>query len=203
MTHFARADEPADPFTARQIALFAGLAAGTGAQLSLANSAGLLAWPESRADWVRPGIMLYGASPLGESHASAARLRPVMHLESALIAIRELPAGEPIGYGGRFVCEGPMRVGVVAIGYADGYPRQAPDGTQVAVAGQATRLVGRVSMDMSMVDLTGLDGVRLGDPVELWGAQVPANRVAEACGTIAYELFTGVGARVRRVCECA
>lgn len=198
MTHFAQADEPADPHTVRQMRRFAQASSGLTVPRSLANSAALIAWPDAHADWVRPGILLYGASPLGDAHPSASRLRPAMHLESALLAVRDLAAGERVGYGGRFICPEPMRVGVVAMGYADGYPRHAPDGTPVAVGGQATGLVGRVSMDMLMVDLTALRDVRVGDPVELWGGQVSANAVAKASGTIAYQLFTGISARVSR-----
>lgn len=201
MTHFARADEPAHPFTSDQMDRFARATAGLLAPRSLANSAALIAWPTTRGDWVRPGIMLYGASPLGDAHQSAGRLRPVMRLESELIAVRNLAPGDAVGYGGRFVCPTPMRVGVVAMGYADGYPRHAPDGTPVAVRGRPTRLVGRVSMDMLTVDLTGMDDARPGDPVELWGARVSANAVAEASGTIAYELFTGISPRVPRIYE--
>ncbi|WP_295391169.1 alanine racemase [uncultured Thiodictyon sp.] len=196
MTHLARADELDQPYTNRQLALFAQVCGDLAAPRSLASSAGLLAWPAAIGDWVRPGIMLYGASPLGEGHQSAARLRPVMTLESALIAVRDLAAGEPLGYGGRFVCERPTRVGVVAAGYADGYPRHARDGTPVAVNGQLTRLIGRVSMDMLTVDLTELPQAQIGDPVELWGRRVSANAVAAASDTIAYQLFTGVTARV-------
>lgn len=198
MTHLARADEPTHGATPLQMERFAGLCAGLGDPRSLANSAALLAWPQSRWDWVRPGILLYGASPLVAPHEAADLLRPVMRLESTLIAVRELSAGEPIGYGGRFVCPGTMRVGVVALGYADGYPRHAPDGTPVAVRGQLTRLIGRVSMDMLTVDLTGMSEARVGDPVELWGDRVSAAAVAEASATIPYHLFTGVGARVPR-----
>ena len=199
MTHFARADEPGHPLTASQIDRFSTLTAGVPAPRSLSNSAAVIAWPDARGDWVRPGIMLYGASPLGDVHPSASRLCTVMKLESALIAVRELPAGETVGYGGRFVCPEPMRVGVVAMGYADGYPRHAPDGTPVAVCGRPTRLIGRVSMDMLTVDLTRIKDARVGDPVELWGAQVSANAVAEASGTIAYQLFTGISPRVPRI----
>jgi alanine racemase len=201
MTHFAQADEPHHPATIQQIYRFTEACTGIEAPRSLANSAAILAWPDAHADWVRPGIMLYGASPLGDKHASASQLRPVMHLKSALIAVRDLAAGERIGYGGRFVCPEPMRVGVVALGYADGYPRHAPDGTPVAVGGRVTRIIGRVSMDMLTVDLTGLEGVRPGDPVQLWGDQVSANAVAEASGTIAYQLFTSISGRVRRDCQ--
>jgi alanine racemase len=161
----------------------------------------VLAWPQAHGDWTRPGIMLYGASPLGDEHLSADMLRPVMTLESALISVRDLAPGEPVGYGGRFVCERPTRVGVAAVGYADGYPRHAPDGTPVAVKGQMTRIAGRVSMDLVTLDLTGIEDAAIGDPVELWGAQVPANAVAEASGTIAYQLFTNVNRRVPLVYE--
>ncbi|MGE5155478.1 MAG: alanine racemase [Bdellovibrio bacteriovorus] len=198
MTHFARADEPAQEATSQQMERFRAACAGLDAPRSLANSAALIAYADAHADWVRPGLMLYGVSPFGQEHPSARRLRPVMRLESALIAVRDLPAGESVGYGGRFVCPGPMRVGVVALGYADGYPRHAPDGTPVAVRGQITRLVGRVSMDMLMVDLSALRDIRVGDPVELWGPQISAAAVAEASGTIAYQLFTGVSARVAK-----
>jgi alanine racemase len=203
MTHFARADEPGHPFTTRQIERFTELTAGIAAPRSLANSAAVIAWPDARADWIRPGIMLYGASPLGDGHPSADRLRPAMHLESALISVRDLAAGETVGYGGRFVCPAPMRVGIVAMGYADGYPRHAPDGTPVAVGGRPARLVGRVSMDMLAVDLTRVDQASVGDPVELWGATVSANAVAEASGTIAYQLFTAVSPRVPRCYQTA
>jgi alanine racemase len=142
--------------------------------------------------------MLYGATPFGEQHPSAARLRPTMTLASQLIGVRELEPGEAIGYGGRFVCSEPTRVGVVAAGYADGYPRHAPDGTPVAVNGAPSRIIGRVSMDMLTVDLSAQPEARHGDPVQLWGDQVPVNAVAEASDTIAYQLLTSVTARVPR-----
>lgn len=196
MTHFARADE-ADPVpTDRQLACFASLSRATSAARSLANSAAILTRPDTHADWVRPGIMLYGLSPLAHAHPHADALQPAMHFTSQLTAVRALRAGEAIGYGGRFVCQQPTRVGVVATGYADGYPRHAPDGTPVAVNGQRTRLIGRVSMDMLTVDLTDQPQARPGDPVELWGRQVSANEVAAASGTISYELLTGLSRRV-------
>jgi alanine racemase len=122
-----------------------------------------------------------------------------MTLESALISVREVAAGEAIGYGGRCVCDRPMRMGVAAIGYADGYPRHAPDGTLVAIKGHLTRIIGRVSMDLATLDLTGIPDAKVGDPVELWGSLVPVSSVANASGTIAYELLTGVSKRVPRV----
>ena len=200
-THLARADELDCGTTERQLAVFESATAGLPGPRSLANSAATMAWAASRRDWVRPGIMLYGASPLDRRHPADQALRPVMSLESALIAIRDLPAGEPIGYGARFVTDAPTRVGVVAMGYADGYPRQARDGTPVAVNGRRSRLIGRVSMDMLTVDLSDQPQAAVGDPVELWGERVAANEVAVGCDTIAYHLFTGVTRRVPRRIE--
>jgi alanine racemase len=196
MTHFARADELLDPFTEHQLRVFAQAIEGVRIWQCLANSAAMLAWPSAHGDWTRPGIMLYGASPFAQALPQAAPLQPAMTLESTLIAVRELAAGEPVGYGGRFVCSRPTRVGVAAVGYADGYPRHARDGAPVAVNGRPTRLIGRVSMDMITVDLTDLADARAGDPVELWGETIAANDVAQASDTIAYQLFTGISRRV-------
>jgi alanine racemase len=196
MSHFARADEPNLPYTTQQIAVFEHTLKGLAIPRSLANSAAILAYSNAHVEWTRPGLMLYGASPFAEAQPLATALRPAMTLESALISVRNLPAGEPVGYGGRFVCERPTRVGVVAIGYADGYPRHAPTGTPVAVNGQVTRLIGRVSMDMITVDLTDISEAHVGAPVELWGATIPASAVAAASETLAYQLFTGIGRRV-------
>ena len=199
MSHFARADEPDNLATDRQLARLAAAAGGIGGPFSLANSAAIMNWPATHGDWVRPGIMLYGSSPFGEPHSAAAALAPVMRLESCLIAIHDLAAGESIGYGGRYTCKRPTRVGVVAIGYADGYPRHAPDGTPVAVNRREVPLIGRVSMDMLTVDLSTQAEAQIGDPVQLWGDIVSANEVARRSGTIAYELFTGVTRRVHLV----
>jgi alanine racemase len=196
MTHLACADEPGHSATAAQLACFDTHAAHLPGPRSIANSAAILDCVAAHGDWLRPGIMLYGASPFGESHPSAAALRPTMVLESRLISVRELAPGEAIGYGRRFVCQSPTRVGVVAAGYADGYPRHARDGTPAAVNGQPTRIIGRVSMDMLTVDLTDQPDARCGDPVQLWGDLVPANAVADASDTIAYQLFTGLSRRV-------
>lgn len=189
MSHFARADELECERTAEQLAIFQQAGAGLSAEVSLRNSPALLGWPQVPSDWVRPGIMLYGATPFEQAQELAARLRPVMTLESKVISVRELPAGEPVGYGARFVADRPTRVGVVAMGYADGYPRHAPTGTPVMVDGQPTRLIGRVSMDMLTVDLTDLPQARLGSRVELWGKQVLASDVAMAAGSIPYQIF--------------
>lgn len=196
MSHFARADEPEHDYTEQQMQCFEQATASIQAPRSLANSAAVISRLSAHGDWIRPGIMLYGASPMDATHPAIAALRPAMTLESALISVRELAPGEPVGYGGRFVCARPTRVGVVAIGYADGYPRHAPDGTPVAVNGQLTRIIGRVSMDLVTVDLTGISDAALGDPVELWGEVVSADAVAKASGTIAYQLFTNLGRRV-------
>lgn len=189
MTHLARADEPDVMTTSAQVSCFERAIAGLPGPRSLSNSAGILAWPTAHADWGRAGILLYGADPMpGAPNA----LRAVMTLESGILSVRELPAGAALGYGARFRAEGPMRVGLVAMGYADGYPRSAPDGTPVAVDGVMTRLVGRVSMDMLTVDLSNVPHAGPGSRVELWGAQVPVNRVAEGAGTIAYEVLCNV-----------
>ena len=194
MTHFARADEPDVTTTADQISVFDRASAGLPGERSLCNSGGVLAWPAAHRDWARPGILLYGADPMpSDDHG----LQPVMTLSSAIMNIRDLAPGEALGYGGRFVAEVPTRVGLVAMGYADGYPRVAPTGTPVAVDGQLTRVIGRVSMDMMTVDLTDLPAARIGSPVELWGRNVSVNSVAQAAGTIAYELLCNVK-RVRR-----
>ena len=189
MSHFARADEPACERTAEQLAVFQQAREGLAAEVSLRNSPAVLGWPQVPSDWVRPGIMLYGATPFEQAQQQAARLQPVMTLESKIISVRELPAGEPVGYGARFIAERPTRVGVVAMGYADGYPRHAPSGTPVMVDGQPTRLIGRVSMDMLTVDLTDLPQAGLGSRVELWGKQVLASDVAMAAGSIPYQIF--------------
>lgn len=197
MSHFARADEPDHPATREQLHIFGQTIEALGAPRCLANSAAILTRPDAHADWVRPGIMLYGVSPLQTDTRLPVPLRPVMTLESELIAVRDLAPGEAIGYGGRFVCDRATRVGVAAIGYADGYPRHAPDGTPIAVKGHMTRVIGRVSMDLLTLDLTDLKDAGPGDPVELWGHQVPVGRVAQASDTIPYHLFTSVSRRVR------
>lgn len=189
MSHFARADELDAQATAQQLAVFEEARQGLSAECSLRNSPAVLGWPQVPSDWVRPGIMLYGATPFEVPQAEASRLQPVMTLQSRVISVRELPAGEPVGYGARFLSPRPTRVGVVAMGYADGYPRQAPTGTPVLVAGKRSQLIGRVSMDMLCIDLTDVPEATLGSPVELWGKQVLASDVAGHAGTIPYQLF--------------
>lgn len=189
MTHFARADESDADSTLDQLRRFDAATAGLPGARSVANSAAILAWRQARRDWARPGILLYGADPLP---AEDNGLVPVMTLESTVMAVREIAPGEALGYGGRFVAERPTRVGLVALGYADGYPRTLPEGTPVAVDGAPTRLIGRVSMDMLTVDLSALPAAGIGSRVELWGRTVPVNRIAQAAGTISYELLCNV-----------
>lgn len=189
MSHFARADELDCPRSSEQVVVFEQARAGLQAEISLCNSPAILGLPQLQGDWVRPGIMLYGATPFPQQQAQAKHLRPVMSLESKVICVRELPAGEPVGYGASFVTQRPTRVGVVAMGYADGYPRHAPSGTPVGIDGQPAQLIGRVSMDMLTVDLTDLPRSGLGSRVELWGNSVLASDVAQCAETIPYELF--------------
>lgn len=197
-THFARADELSSDATSVQLQRLQALQQELDCPVSVANSPAILGWPQARQGWLRPGIMLYGASPLSAGHAQDAPLQPVMSLKSALISVRELPAGEAVGYGARFVTEQPTRIGVVACGYGDGYPRHAREGTPVLVNGVCCRLAGRVSMDMLTVDLTGCPEAQVGDEVELWGSNLPVNEVAEHCDTISYTLLTSLLPRVPR-----
>jgi alanine racemase len=196
MSHFACADEPAVGVAA-QLARFREAMAGTDLPVSLANSAALLRYPETLGDWVRPGIMLYGASPFADQSGEAIGLLPAMHLTSELIAVQTVRKDESVGYGHAFVAPRDMRVGIVACGYADGYPRHAGTGTPVLVAGQPTRTLGRVSMDMLHVDLSEVPAAHVGSPVTLWGPGLPVDVVAAAAGTIAYELLTALAPRVR------
>lgn len=198
MTHFAEAD--GERGIAWQMERFESLAGNWAGPRCLANSAAILRYPQAHADWVRPGIMLYGSSPFAEQTAAELSLKPAMTLSSAIIGVQEIAAGERVGYGGTFTAERPMRIGVVACGYADGYPRHAPSGTPIAVMGQRTRTLGRVSMDMLACDLTDLPAAGIGAPVTLWGrgigGEVTADEVAAAAGTISYELFCAVAPRV-------
>ena len=198
ISHLAGADVPGDAATAAQIACFQSLALPDDTPRSLANSAGALAWPDSHHDWVRPGIMLYGSSPLVNRSATELGLKPAMKLRSQLISVQRLAKNARVGYGGDYVCAQAMPVGVVACGYGDGYPRHAPSGTPVEVGGVRVPLIGRVSMDMISVDLSAVPEACVGTAVILWGGQVPVDEVARYAGTIAYELMCGVTARVPR-----
>ena len=194
MTHFANADEARG--IAAPLALFNDFAAAFRVPRSLANSAALLRYPQSHGDWVRPGIMLYGASPFAETSAAQLGLKPVMTLRSRIIAVQNLRAGEELGYGALFRAEHDMKIGIVACGYADGYPRHALSGTPLLVDGQLTRTLGRVSMDMLYADLSPVSGAGVGSPVTLWGEGLPIESVAAAAGTVAYELMCALAMRV-------
>ncbi|MBC7780613.1 MAG: alanine racemase, partial [Proteobacteria bacterium] len=202
MTHFACADEvegvaaQMETFDAQVRAIDQASLPRAPLPRSLANSASLLRFPATHAQWVRPGIMLYGVSPFADQSASDLGLQAAMRLESSLIAIQRLRAGECVGYGGSFEAVQAMRIGIVACGYADGYPRHAPTGTPVLVDGARTRTVGRVSMDMLAVDLSPVPQADIGTPVTLWGGALPVEEVAAAAGTIGYELLCAVAPRV-------
>jgi alanine racemase len=194
MTHFADAD--GERGVRWQLERFEAATAGVKLTRSLANSAAVLRYPETHADWVRPGIMLYGCSPFPDESAEELGLKPAMTLSSELIAVRELRAGDSVGYGCTFIASRPMRLGVVACGYADGYPRHAPTGTPVLVCGRRTQTVGRVAMDMLFADLTGIKEAAVGSPVTLWGEGISADEVAAKAGTVSYELLCALSPRV-------
>jgi len=197
VSHFARADEPDCGATEKQLALFNHFTDGKPGQRSIAASGGILLWPQSHFEWVRPGIILYGVSPLdsrpwGEDFG----FKPVMTLTSSLIAVREHKAGEPVGYGGTWVSERDTRLGVIALGYGDGYPRSASSGTPVRVNGREVPIVGRVAMDMICVDLGPDAQDKMGDSVVMWGDGLPVERIAEMTGVSAYELITRLTPRM-------
>jgi len=196
MSHLARADEQGNATARAQIARFFSMDKAAEAETSLANSAAVLGWPESHGDWVRPGIMLYGISPFVGGTGGDHSLRPVMTLASNVIAVNRLRKGDAVGYGGTWICPEDMPVGVVAAGYADGYPRHAPAGTPVLVNDVRTQLIGRVSMDLVSVDLRPQPTAKPGDPVILWGHGLPAEEVAGHVGSIAYELVSRIAPRV-------
>lgn len=202
-SHFACADEPSNPLTKKQIQCFEQTVAGLQAPQSLANSAGILAWPEAHRDWNRPGIMLYGSSPFNgiqnnDIMSSTGQLQAVMTFKSAVISVRRIAAGETVGYGATWTADQPATIATVAVGYGDGYPRHAPNGTPVLVNGVRCPLAGRVSMDMITIDVSNLEKVAIGDEVILWGSQLPVNEIADSSGTIGYELLTRIPARPSR-----
>ena len=197
MTHFATADGARG--VAWQMQAFDEVAAGQPFERCIANSAAILRHPQTHADWVRPGIMLYGGSPFADVTACRLGLQPVMTLASEIISVQELRPGDRIGYAGTFEVTQPTRTGTVACGYADGYPRHAPTGTPILAGGQRTRTLGRVSMDMLCIDLTGIPDAAVGTPVTLWGEGLPADEVAAHAGTVSYELMCAVAPRVPMV----
>lgn len=200
LSHLANADDPADDYTLQQRRRFVEAVEHIDGERSLANSAGVLAWPTTHFDWVRPGLMLYGASPLVGKTAEDLDLQPVMTLTAPLIAIQSVAAGEPVGYGGTWRAPHDMAIGVVGIGYGDGYPRHVREGTPVLLNGQKAPLIARVSMDMITIDLTGIDAT-IGDTATLWGDALPVEQIAAGADTIAYTLLCGVAGRVNYVYE--
>lgn len=211
MTHFASADELDNPATAAQLDRFADAIGDWPGDVSIANSAGILGWPNAiksgarlryaGRNWIRPGLMLYGVSPFAGQRPADAGLLPVMSFEARLIAVREIPQGARVGYGGEWRAARDSRIGVVNAGYADGYPWRIPGGTQVSVAGANAPVVGRISMDMISVDLTDVPDAGIGDRVTLWGDEPQVAELAALAGTTPYELLTGVGSRVERVID--
>jgi alanine racemase len=195
MTHLACADDRDGDYTRHQLRRFARAIQGLEGLRSIANSAAILAAPETHADWTRPGIMLYGGAPFADRSAAQDDLRPAMTLAAPLVAIKQLDAGDPIGYGGSWTCPEPMAIGIAAIGYGDGYPRHATSGTPVLVNGRRAQLIGRVCMDMITIDLRGCPA-RAGDEVTLWGAGLPVEEIARCAGTVNYELLCAVSGRV-------
>ncbi len=197
-THLACADELDNPYTREQIERFRTHTEALDMPTSIANSPGLLGWPEARSDWNRPGVMLYGQSPFHAPHPEADKLQPVMTLTSTIIALREVQKGDSVGYGSTWTASRPSRIATVPIGYGDGYPRRAENGTPVLVDGRRAPLAGRVSMDMITIDVTDVPDAQLGDEITLWGEGLTANEIAGHADTIGYEIMTRMLARVPR-----
>ena len=211
MTHFSSADDPKDPTTRRQLERFRPLIAEFHGDISLANSPGLLAWGDDiaslaasnrdRSIWVRPGLALYGISPLDGQIGSDLGLEPAMEFESTLISVKPLKAGAHVGYGGSWQAPCDSVLGVVAVGYGDGYSRHIPTGAPVLVNGRRVPVIGRISMDLTTIDL-GPDATdEAGDRVLLWGKALPVEEIALHAGTIPYQLVTGVTHREGSVIE--
>lgn len=199
ITHFANADDLLDDKTRRQIDLFNDAVQGYPGERSIANSAGIIGWPNIISDWVRPGLMLYGCSPFAGKTGPDFGLKPVMSLHSRLISVKNVSAGETVGYSGTWTCPADSRLGVVSIGYGDGYHRHTRCGAPILVNGQRVPLVGRVSMDMITVDLNSQPNAQPGDPVTLWGDGLPVEEIAHHADTIPYTLLCGITQRVQIV----
>jgi len=196
VTHLANADDRNDPMTVAQLRCFESVTAGCPGERSIANSAGILAWPDARSDWARPGLMLYGVAPFRGESGTDFGLRPVMSFETEVIALKTVLPGESVGYRATWRAGRASRIAVLAAGYGDGYPRATAAGAPVLIEGRRASLVGRVSMDMLTVDVTDLSAVRPGDRVTLWGDGLPVEEVARYAGAIPYELTCGVSQRV-------
>ncbi|WED24510.1 alanine racemase [Vibrio sp. JC009] len=196
VSHFSCADDPESPATLRQIERFSECVNGYGGEKSIANSAAILNWRDAHFDWVRAGIALYGISPDSERTGADYQLSPVMTLKSKLIAVREHKANQPVGYGEIWTSDKDTKIGVIALGYGDGYPRLAPQGTPVWINGREVPISGRVSMDMITVDLGNDSEDKPGDSVEFWGSHLPVEKVSNCIGTIPYELTIKLTKRV-------
>ncbi len=196
MSHFASSDELTNPATLTQLQLFRQTTQGVAAEVSLANSAAVLNWPQSHADWVRPGLMLYGVSPMAGCCGAEHQLQPVMTLCSSVIAVRQVKAGDAVGYGGSWIAAHNTRLAVVAMGYGDGYPRAAGNNASVLINGKPLPVVGRVSMDMVTVDI-GTEPVAVGDKVIFWGKDLPVEQLAHCVDTLPYELLCNITSRVQ------
>ncbi len=192
LTHFASADDAKNPLTAQQIDCFNTLLGRREMQTSLANSAGLLSWPESIGDWSRPGIMLYGSDPTLHGSEAGKQLAPVMRVSAPIIDIKRYPAGHPIGYSSTYVCPESMPVAYIAAGYGDGLPRVLDDTARVSIRGKLCPVIGRVSMDSMAIDCRSVADAAIGDEAVLWGPENPVEHMARAAGTISYELMTSV-----------
>lgn len=197
MTHLAEADNKDRNYTQQQIDCFTQSVQGYQSSKSIANSAGLIAYPEAQLDWVRPGIMLYGASPFAHRTAASLDLKPVMTLTATLMAIKKINKNTPVGYGCTWRSPEAMTVGVVGIGYGDGYPRHIEANTPVLLQGKRTEILGRVSMDLTSIDLRSIPNAKVGDEVTLWGEGLPIEEIAARAGTISYELLTKLTSRVQ------
>ena len=198
MTHFACADELENSFTEYQIGQFNQIASYIKAECSMANSAAIIAWPNSHREWVRPGYMLYGLSPFGSNHCSAKGLEPVMSFQTKVIDIKKIATGEGVGYNQSWRATRTTDIAILAVGYGDGYPRNSKNGAPVLVAGQKAKTVGHVAMDMMTVDITNLHSVKIGTDVELWGKNLNVHDVAAYSGYSPYELLTRIPPRVQR-----
>ena len=197
MSHLATSSEPDSSMVARQLEVFFETSKSLKAERSIANSAAVLQYPASRMDWVRPGLMLYGVSPQMNRHGEDFGLKPVMSLRSRLISVKNLKKGEPVGYGANWRCPSDTRIGIIAAGYGDGFPRHAQSGTPTIVNGERARIIGNSSMDMLTVDLSAQAEARVGDEVELWGANLAIEEVAMYADTIPYEILCGVHKRLQ------
>jgi alanine racemase len=196
MTHFATANEKDNPLTEQQLEIFNKVCNGLDYEKTIANSAAIINFPATHVDWIRPGLMLYGVSPMKEGHASKQGLKSVMTLESEIISIQHLSKDDSVGYGATWRCPEDMPVGVVAAGYGDGFPRHAKSGTPILVNDVRCSLIGRASMDMLTVDLRNQADAKIGDRVVLWGESLPIEEIAQYADTIPYELLCGVHKRL-------